>query len=168
MRAQRGRAHWRSQWRLPTSLQFIFSYTSFSNVICFPILDFYCISLITWSWNTHIYIWSITSSSTPPPPSPTQTLLLGEQIDAVLDPLQTRTDFHFLPRWPSLHGWFICFALINHPSLISHICYLYLHSSSWRAARHHHDHHDHHSRLSDIAFWVGSLLSISRVVMSWK
>ena len=58
----------------------------------------------------------------PLPPSPTQTLLLGEQIDAVLDPLQTRTDFHFLPRWPSLHGWFIRFALIIIP-LSSLICY---------------------------------------------
>ena len=48
--------------------------------------------------------------------SSNSSLYLGEQVDAMLDALQTRPHLHFLTCWTSLHGSLIIIAFISQPS----------------------------------------------------
>ena len=59
--------------------------------------------------------------------SSNSSLYLGEQVNAMLDPVQTRPHLHFLTCWTSLHGPLIIITFISQPSSPSY---------------HNHNHHD--------------------------
>lgn len=95
MRGQRVPAHWRNQWRF---VIFHYCYLLLMDLR----LSFFPVTInnmkLTCSWWSNRFWYWICSSWFE------NTLKQGEQADAMLDTVQTRTHFHFLSCWTSLHG----------------------------------------------------------------